>query len=157
MARKIGRLTHHWKKPRRRAVNLARLGVSCEMAWKWAYSRMGGWAVSCSPILTTTITLDRLKRGGYISFLEYYLEISRWIGTGCWWCLNRRIPDRYIRWCERCTGGLTVHRPPTRLGDVIIFRNKGKLYYLRDPNSKIFELFHLICLVFGNYIETYSP
>jgi RNA-directed DNA polymerase len=65
---------HHWKRPRRRAINLARLGVPSDMAWKWAYSRMGGWAVSCSPILGTTITLDRLKRRGYISFLEYYLD-----------------------------------------------------------------------------------
>jgi group II intron reverse transcriptase/maturase len=66
---------HHWKRPRRRAINLARLGVPGDMARKWAYSRMGGWAVSCSPIHGTTITLDRLKRRGYISFLEYYLEI----------------------------------------------------------------------------------
>lgn len=65
---------HHWKKPRRRAKNLIRLGIPREMAWQWAYSRMGGWAVSCSPILGTTITLDRLNRRGYISFLEYYLE-----------------------------------------------------------------------------------
>jgi RNA-directed DNA polymerase len=74
---------HHWKKPRRRAINLARLGVPGDVAWKWAYSRMGGWAVSCSPILGTTITLDRLKRRGYISFLEYYLEIFRKSGSGC--------------------------------------------------------------------------
>ncbi len=65
---------HHWKRPRRRATNLARLGVPGDMAWKWAYSRMGGWAVSCSPILITTITVDRLKRRGYISFVEYYLD-----------------------------------------------------------------------------------
>jgi len=65
---------HHWKRPRRRAINLSRLGVPGDMAWKWAYSRMGGWAVSCSPILGTTITLDRLKSRGYISFLEYYLD-----------------------------------------------------------------------------------
>jgi len=74
---------HHWKRPRRRAINLARLGVPGDMAWKWAYSRMGGWAVSRSPILGTTITLDRLKRRGYVSFLEYYLEISRKSGSGC--------------------------------------------------------------------------
>lgn len=74
---------HHWKRPRRRAINLARLGIPGDMAWKWAYSRMGGWAVSCSPILITTITLNRLKRRGYISFLEYYLEISRKAGTCC--------------------------------------------------------------------------
>ena len=66
---------HHWKKPRRRVKNLIRLGIPVRMAWQWARSRMGGWAISKSPILTTTITLDRLKRRGYKSFLEYYLEI----------------------------------------------------------------------------------
>ena len=62
-------------KPRRRAKNLIRLGVPEQMAWQWGHSCMGGWAVSCSPILGTTITLDRLKRRGYKSFLYYYLEI----------------------------------------------------------------------------------
>ena len=66
---------HHWKKPRRRAKNLIRLGVPEQLAWQWGHSRLGGWAVSCSPILGTTITLVRLKRRGYKSFLEYYLEI----------------------------------------------------------------------------------
>lgn len=66
---------HHWKKPKRRSANLYRLGVPEQMAWQWGHSRMGGWAVSCSPILTTTITLDRLKLRGYRSFLDYYLEI----------------------------------------------------------------------------------
>lgn len=66
---------HHWKKPRRRVKNLIRLGVEERMAWQWGHSKMGGWAVSCSPILGTTITIDRLKARGYISFLEYYLEI----------------------------------------------------------------------------------
>jgi len=66
---------HHWKRPRRRAINLARLGVPYDMAWQWGHSRMGGWAVSCSPILRTTITLDRLNHRGYVSFLEYYLAL----------------------------------------------------------------------------------
>jgi RNA-directed DNA polymerase len=66
---------HHWKKASRRAKNLIRLGIPVPMAWKWAHSRMGGWAVACSPILVTTITLERLQKRGYISFLEYYLKI----------------------------------------------------------------------------------
>jgi RNA-directed DNA polymerase len=66
---------HYWKKPRRRAISLTRLGVPQHMAWQWAMSRLGGWAISCSPILNTTITLDRLKSRGYKSFLDYYLEI----------------------------------------------------------------------------------
>ena len=66
---------HHWKRPKRRVKNLIRLGVQPVMARQWGHSRMGGWAVSCSPILITTITLDRLKSRGYFSFLEYYLDI----------------------------------------------------------------------------------
>jgi RNA-directed DNA polymerase len=66
---------HHWKKPRRRVKNLIRLGVPVHMAVQWVHSRLGGWAISCSPILITTITLDRLKTRGYKSFLDYYLEI----------------------------------------------------------------------------------
>jgi len=66
---------HHWKKPKRRVKNLIRLGVVPDMAWQWGHSRMGGWAVSCSPILGTTITLERLNQRGYLSFLDYYLKI----------------------------------------------------------------------------------
>lgn len=66
---------HHWKKGGRRAKNLIRLGVPNLMAWQWAHSRLGGWGVSCSPILGTTITLERLQKRGYESFLEYYLKI----------------------------------------------------------------------------------
>ena len=35
-------------------------------------TRKGGWAVAQSPILTTTITLSRLRRKGYESMLSYY-------------------------------------------------------------------------------------
>lgn len=66
---------HHWKKGKRRAINLIRLGVPRQMAWKWAHSRIGGWGVSCSPILTTTITLERLQKRGYVAFLDYYLKL----------------------------------------------------------------------------------
>ncbi|MFH1118499.1 MAG: hypothetical protein V1775_01665 [Bacteroidota bacterium] len=63
------------KKPIRRVINLIRPGVPERTAWQWAHSRMGGWAISCSPILITTITLDRLKQRGYRPFLDYYIEI----------------------------------------------------------------------------------
>jgi RNA-directed DNA polymerase len=66
---------HHWKKPKRRVKNLIRLGIAADMAWQWGHSRKGGWAVSCSPILGTTITIARLKQRGYIPFLDYYLNI----------------------------------------------------------------------------------
>lgn len=66
---------HHWKKPERKRKNLIRLGVNQGDAYAWSRTRMGGWAVAQSPILRTTITIERLQRRGYESFLNYYLKI----------------------------------------------------------------------------------
>jgi len=67
---------HDWKKPNRKMKNLIRLGIKPGMAYAWSRTRMGGWAVAGSPILGTTITLDRLGKRGYISMLSYYLELT---------------------------------------------------------------------------------
>ncbi len=71
---------HAWKKPERRRKNLLRLGVDEEHAYAWSRTRKGGWAIAQSPILGTTITLERLRKRGYVSFLEMYLEVSPSIG-----------------------------------------------------------------------------
>ena len=65
-----------WKKPERRRKNLMRLGVDLEHAYSHSRSRMGTWAVACSPILKTTITVERLQQRGYESMLTYYLKIA---------------------------------------------------------------------------------
>ncbi|KAA3643735.1 MAG: group II intron reverse transcriptase/maturase, partial [Bacteroidetes bacterium] len=49
-----------------------RLGIPQGQAYAWSRTRMGGWAVAQSPILGTTITIERLKKRGYISLVEYY-------------------------------------------------------------------------------------
>jgi group II intron reverse transcriptase/maturase len=67
---------HHWKKPERKRKNLIRLGIDQEHAYAWSRTRKGGWAVAQSPILGTTITLERLKKRNYISLLEIYKQIS---------------------------------------------------------------------------------
>lgn len=67
---------HDWKKPNRKMKNLIRLGINPNMAYAWSRTRMGGWAVACSPILGTTITNSRLEQRGYTSLLSYYLEIT---------------------------------------------------------------------------------
>ena len=38
--------------------------------------REGGWAVAQSPILGTTITLERLRIRGYVSMLGLYQKVS---------------------------------------------------------------------------------
>jgi len=67
---------HHWKKPERKRKNLIRLGIDQEKAYAWSRSRMGGWAIAQSPILGTTITLNRLVKRGYISLLEIYKKTA---------------------------------------------------------------------------------
>jgi group II intron reverse transcriptase/maturase len=67
---------HDWKKPERRRKNLIRLGVPTGQAYAWSRSRMGGWAVAQSPILVTTITLERLRKRGYETMLDYYLKVA---------------------------------------------------------------------------------
>ena len=37
---------------------------------------MGGWPVAQSPIMVTTITLERLMKRGYESMLSYYEKVS---------------------------------------------------------------------------------
>ena len=63
---------HHWKKSERKRKNLIRPGVSPGQAYQWSRSRMGGWAIAQSPILVTTITVERLKQRGYIPLLDLY-------------------------------------------------------------------------------------
>jgi RNA-directed DNA polymerase len=55
---------HHWKKRERKRKNLIRLGVKTDNMCSWSRTRMGGWAEAQSPILNTTITVDRLTKSG---------------------------------------------------------------------------------------------
>ena len=52
------------------------LGVERGQAYAWSQSRMGSWAIAQSPILDTTITVDRLKLRGYESLLDIYKRIA---------------------------------------------------------------------------------
>jgi len=58
----------HWKKPNKRMRSFIRLGISQGQAYAWSRSRMGGWATALSPIMKTTITVNRLINRGYLSF-----------------------------------------------------------------------------------------
>ncbi|WP_423130512.1 hypothetical protein [Gaoshiqia sp. Z1-71] len=52
------------------------MGVNPEQAYQWSRSRMGGWRIAQSPILGTTITLERLRKRGYQALLPYYEKIA---------------------------------------------------------------------------------
>jgi RNA-directed DNA polymerase len=66
---------HDWKKPERKRINLIRLGVAPGQAYAFSRSRKGGWAIAQSPILNTTITIERLEKRGYQSLTDYYLKV----------------------------------------------------------------------------------
>jgi len=53
---------------------------------------MGGWAVAQSPILGTTITIDRLKRRGYESSPELYKRISPQLNEPLYTLLRNNYP-----------------------------------------------------------------
>jgi len=67
---------HDWKKPERKRKNLIRLGVDQEHAYAWSRTRKGGWAVAQSPILITTVTLNRLEKRGYVATIDLYTKIA---------------------------------------------------------------------------------
>lgn len=66
-----------WKKPNKRMRSFIRLGKSKGEAYAWSRSRMGGWTIAQSPIMRTTVTIARLQRKGYVSFLEQFSKSRR--------------------------------------------------------------------------------
>ena len=67
----------HWKKPNKRMRSFIRLGIPKVKAFAWSHSRLGGWAIAQSPIMNTTVTVDRLRKRGYISISDLYLKSHR--------------------------------------------------------------------------------
>jgi RNA-directed DNA polymerase len=67
---------HHWKKSERKRRNLIKLGVNPNDAYAWSRTRMGGWAVAQSPILGTTITIERLVKRGYEALTTWYIKVA---------------------------------------------------------------------------------
>lgn len=64
-----------WKKISTRFKNLKLLGIQESKAWEFANTRKGYWRVSNSPILSKSLTNDRLRKLNYINFLDYYNRV----------------------------------------------------------------------------------
>ena len=67
------------KKPERKRKNGIRLGVDQDHAYAWSRTRKDGWAIAQSPILGTTIILQRLRKRGYQSLTDVYIELNPWL------------------------------------------------------------------------------
>jgi group II intron reverse transcriptase/maturase len=65
-----------WKRIKTKFTNLIKLGTGKSKAWEYANTRKGYWRTANSPILSTAITNERLKRAGYIFFTDYYLKVA---------------------------------------------------------------------------------
>jgi group II intron reverse transcriptase/maturase len=61
-----------WKKIKTKAKGLMKLGVPKDKAWEFANTRKGYWRISNSPILSTTITNQRLEIKGFKSLVKRY-------------------------------------------------------------------------------------
>jgi hypothetical protein len=65
------------KKPNKRVRSFIRLGIPKGQTYTWLRSRMGGWAIAQSPIMRTTVTIEKLKLKGYFSFSEQFQKSRR--------------------------------------------------------------------------------
>lgn len=63
-----------WKKPKTRIINLQRCGIAAWQAYQWGNTRLGNWRIVDSPILTRAISNENLKKAGYITLTDSYLE-----------------------------------------------------------------------------------
>jgi group II intron reverse transcriptase/maturase len=61
-----------WKRVRTRYAMLRKLGIEDWVAREGANIRKGYWRVASNPIIAKAISAERLKKAGYINFLEYY-------------------------------------------------------------------------------------
>ena len=75
---------------------------------------MGGWAVAQSPIMITTVTLERLRKRGYEAMLNYYSKVSPALNEPLYLPAGRQVcdpgvyPDEgRVQWCERRTSSPT--------------------------------------------------
>ncbi|OYU84666.1 MAG: RNA-directed DNA polymerase [Flavobacterium sp. BFFFF2] len=64
-----------WKRIKTKHQNLMKLGIKKSKALAWANTRKGYWHTANSPILSTTLTNERLKLAGYLFLSDYYQKV----------------------------------------------------------------------------------
>ena len=119
---------HHWKKSERKRKNLIRLGIDQGQAYAWSRTRMGGWRVAQSPILGTTITIERLKRRGYLTMLDIYKKIAPQLNEPLYTRPARLVlsEDEGYSGVRGVLRYLWMAEPSTRLYTVFLFRYLGE-------------------------------
>lgn len=80
----------HWKRPNKRMRSFIRLGIPKDKAYAWSRSGLGGWAIAQSPIMNTTVTVERLRCRGYVSFSDLFLKSHRTLSVDTQYKLSFR-------------------------------------------------------------------
>jgi len=63
---------------------------------------MGGWAVAQSPILGTTITLERLRKRGYEAVLTHYEKVAPHLNEPLYTSVHRSGAFHYSHKLQSC-------------------------------------------------------
>jgi group II intron reverse transcriptase/maturase len=66
-----------WKNIKTRIKNLIRCGINKWKAWQFANTRKGYWHTANSPILSTSISNDNLRKSGYVFLSDVYVKLHR--------------------------------------------------------------------------------
>lgn len=66
-----------WKKPKTKVQNLRKLGIPKWQAYQWGNSRLGYWRIAGSPVLSRSITNEKLAQAGYYDFPAQYERLRK--------------------------------------------------------------------------------
>lgn len=64
-----------WKKPKTKVAALRKLGIPPDKAYQWANTRLGYWRIAGSPVLSCSITNEKLARAGCYDFPALYKQL----------------------------------------------------------------------------------
>ena len=64
-----------WKRIKTKHRNLMKLGIPKQKAFEYAKTRKSYWRTAGSPILSRSITNERLRKAGFIFFSDYYKQV----------------------------------------------------------------------------------
>lgn len=70
-------LWKQWKRIGTKQANLVKLGVDKHKALGYANTRKSYWRTAGSEILYKTVTIERLKKAGYIFLSDCYLNARK--------------------------------------------------------------------------------
>ncbi|SDK54208.1 group II intron maturase-specific domain-containing protein, partial [Paenibacillus typhae] len=66
-----------WKKPKTKVQNLHKLGIPEWQAHQWGNSRLGYWRIAGSPVLSRSITNEKLALAEYYDFPAQYEQLRK--------------------------------------------------------------------------------